>query len=238
MNAFVEVLKTPKSYREAAQYFHGISRQAIKAWVLRKAVPEKHIPDFVAMSDDLGFSYTEEDFRNLARAHGGHISIETAKRALKADWESYEKRLKKYASCFTKDNDKIEDAAHDAILAMMERGRVNIGYGCRCVQNWFYARSKYFKEDPASDVVWDIIEKTSSCFATQELAMEVSDAMRAIDQLPHRYAGLARMLAVGEEKEDIAIFLEVEPQSVASYVSHVRRMIKDILNDTSHPSNT
>lgn len=233
MNAFVEILREPKSYRETAQYFDGISRQAIKAWVLRKDVPEKHWPNLRRLCEEYGKEYTEDDFRNWARASGKRLSIKVAKKALTNDWAGLERRLRKYASCFSKDDDLIRDAVQDSLVSMMEYGKTATGYGCRCVRNWFYYRNRHYHEYTREDDYWADYQLNAIAFPSQERILYARQIVEIAETLPSRYRDVVFMMAKGCGKYEMADYLGVEPQSVGTYKAHARKLLNHALAEAA-----
>jgi DNA-directed RNA polymerase specialized sigma24 family protein len=231
VNLIEKIVSAPNSYREVAQYFDGVSRQAIKGWVFRNKVPEKHWHNLLRICEEYNLPITEEQIRAYARDSGQRLSMVQAKEALQCNWVSVRKRLLKYAATFTKDNDERLDAVHDGMLAMMNAGTTAPEYGYSCVRCWFLRKWKHYKEDTTADEEWLTIESLHPIFARQDDVLETIEIVEAIKEMPVRYRELMYLMAKEFEDHELAEFLGVSHDSVRSYKSHARQLLKRILED-------
>lgn len=224
--SFAEAIKCFASYREAGEWL-GVPRAAAESMFRNDWVPPKYWDDLARGLECSGWPVGCDALEAWAEARGKWS------RPIKkpADWSNLpeiERRIARMMNRRFRRPDMADDAASEAVLAMMECGSTSFGFAVVVAQNYMMkngaraSRSVSYHDDADAQAAMDLKMATPP---NHEPALMVRDVFRAASKLPRKFWAVFAAMVREEDDEALGERLGVNVRSLRGYRAHVRRLL-------------
>lgn len=223
---FRDALRLLGPQREAGGLI-GVSRLAVKTMVHRNYVPRPHWGHLtIALRSVCGLDVTRAEME----AWPCPFERIDQKPIAPSEWDALVKlekqigfivRSKRYA------RELAEEAAGYAMLEMAERGIISLSYGVTCAFSYIVALRGHQKKHDGIDAIG--VRPSVVTLPNQQISAELRDVLRAYERLPEKLKLCFQAAVLGHGDDWLGAALEVKPTSVRSYMSDMRKALREEL---------